>query len=105
VPQLHQESPGEPGGQYAGGRDVPARDELVLRLYARPRFGNVPLAAITQLDVRTWVAELSARGLTPATVTKTYQVFGKVMGAAVDAGCLAQTPCPTFHSRRLSARR
>jgi hypothetical protein len=70
-----------------------ARDELVLRLYALPRFGNVPLAAITQLDVRTWVAELSARGLTPATVTKTYQVFGKVMGAAVDAGYLAQTPC------------
>jgi integrase len=70
-----------------------ARDELVLRLYALPRFGKVPLAAITQLDVRTWVAELSARGLTPATVTKTYQVFGKVMGAAVDAGYLAQTPC------------
>jgi integrase len=70
-----------------------ARDELVLRLYALPRFGDVPLAAITQLDVRIWVAELSARGLTPATVTKTYQVFGKVMGAAVDAGYLAQTPC------------
>jgi integrase len=69
------------------------RDELVLRLYARPRFGNVPLTAITQLDVRTWVAELSGRGLTPATVNKTYQVFGKVMGAAVDAGYLAQTPC------------
>src|ERR687897_216966 len=70
-----------------------ARDELVLRLYALPRFGKVPLAAITQLDVRTWVAELSARGLTPATVTKTYQVFSKVMGAAVDAGYVAQTPC------------
>jgi integrase len=69
------------------------RDELVLRLYAHPRFGKVPLAAITQVDVRTWVAELSARGLTPATVTKTYQVFSKVMGAAVDAGYLAQTPC------------
>jgi hypothetical protein len=66
-----------------------ARDELVLRLYARPRFGKMPLAAITQLDVRTWVAELSARGLTPATVTKTYQVFSKVMGAAVDAGYVA----------------
>src|ERR687898_3340358 len=70
-----------------------ARDELVLRLYALPRFGKVPLAAITQLDVRTWVAELSARGLTPATVTKTSQVFSKVMGAAVDAGYVAQTPC------------
>jgi integrase len=26
-------------------------------------------------------------------VTKTYQVFGKIMAAAVDAGYLAQTPC------------
>jgi hypothetical protein len=73
--------------------DHPRPDELVLRLYACPRFSNVPLAGITQLDVRTWVAELSARGLAPATVAKTYQVFGKVMGAAVDAGYLAQTPC------------
>jgi integrase len=51
------------------------------------------LAAITQLEVRTWVAELSARKLAPSTVTKTYQLFGKVMAAAVDAGYLAQTPC------------
>jgi integrase len=63
------------------------------QVYAVPRFGNVPLAAITQLDVRTWVAQLSARGLTPATVTKADQVFGKVMGAAVDAGYVTQTPC------------
>jgi integrase len=54
---------------------------------------GVGLASKGGVDVRTWVAELSARGLTPATVTKTYQVFGKVMGAAVDAGYLAQTPC------------
>jgi integrase len=70
-----------------------ARDETLLRLYAVPRFGDMPLAAISQLEVRAWVTELSARGFAPATVIKTYQLFGKVMAAAVDAGYLAQTPC------------
>ena len=70
-----------------------ARDEMALRLYAVPRFGDMPLAAISQLEVRAWVAELSARGLAPATVVKAYQLLGKVLAAAVDAGYLAQTPC------------
>jgi integrase len=69
------------------------RDELLLRRLALPSFGAVPLAAISQRDVRAWVAELSARGLAPATVQKSYQLLGKVMGAAVDAGMLAQSPC------------
>jgi integrase len=70
-----------------------ARDETLLRLYAVPRFGDMPLAAISQLEVRAWVADLSARGFAPATVTKAYQLLGKVLAAAVDAGYLAQTPC------------
>jgi integrase len=69
------------------------RDELLLRRLALPRFGDAALAAIGQRDVRAWVAELSARGLAPATVQKSYQLLCKVMGAAVDAGMLAQTPC------------
>src|SRR6266508_3867117 len=60
-----------------------ARDETLLRLYAVPRFGQIPLAAISQLEVRAWVAELTARGFAPATVTKAYQLLGKVMAAAV----------------------
>lgn len=70
-----------------------ARDEDYFRLYIAPRFAAMPLAGISQRDVRAWVAELSARGLAPATVQKTYQLLGKVMGAAVDAGMLAQSPC------------
>jgi integrase len=31
--------------------------------------------------------------LAPATVQKSYQLLGKVMGAAVDAGMVAQSPC------------
>jgi integrase len=70
-----------------------ARDETLLRLHALPRFGDMPLATIRQLEVRAWVAELSAEGLAPATVVKAYQLLGKVLAAAVDAGYLAQTPC------------
>jgi hypothetical protein len=42
-----------------------ARDETLLRLYAIPRFGDMPLAAISQLEVRVWVADLSTRGFAP----------------------------------------
>jgi integrase len=69
------------------------RNETLLRRYALPRFGDVTLVAISQRDVRAWVADLSGRGLAPATVQKAYQLLGKVMGAAVDAGMVMQTPC------------
>src|SRR6266516_3936661 len=35
-----------------------ARDEAYLTSYILPRFGEIPLAAVGQLDVRSWVAEL-----------------------------------------------
>ena len=81
------------------------RDELLLRRLALPSFGAVPLAAISQRDVRAWVAELSARGLAPATVQKAYQLLGKVMGAAVDAACwrsrrVGGCRCPKSSARR-----
>jgi hypothetical protein len=75
------------------GPTTRARDEMLLRRYALPRFGDLALVAISQRDVRAWVAELSAGPLAPATVQKAYQLLGKVMGAAVDAGMVMQTPC------------
>jgi integrase len=69
------------------------RNETLLRRYALPRFGDLALVAISQRDVRAWVAELSGLGLAPATVQKAYQLLGKVMGAAVDAGMVMQSPC------------
>jgi hypothetical protein len=70
-----------------------ARDEMLLRRYALPRFGNQPLAAIRQREVRAWVADLAATELAPSTVRKTYHLLGKVLAAAVDAGMIAQSPC------------
>ena len=69
-----------------------SRDKWLLDRYVLPRYQRRQLAAITQLDVREWVAELSARGLAPATVQKAFQVFAKVMASAIDAGYIAQTP-------------
>ena len=69
------------------------RDEWLLRGHILPAFGSTALANIGQLEVRSWVAELTARGLAPNTVHKAYQVLSKALAAAVDAGLLAITPC------------
>jgi integrase len=69
------------------------RDETYLRRYVLPRFGDLPLEAIRQREVRAWVAWLLAQGFAPATIVKAYQLLNKVMTAAVDAGMLVQSPC------------
>ena len=39
------------------------------------------------------IAELSARGLAPATVTTAGQLMSKIMASAVRSGCIAGSPC------------
>jgi integrase len=70
-----------------------ARDDSYLRTHVLPRFGAVRLEAITPLEVRSWVTDLTRRGLAPATVHKAYQTLAKVLRAAVDANLLPDTPC------------
>ena len=62
------------------------RDRMLLDRYLLPRFGPLPLASLSQRDVRAWVTELSAKGLAPATVHKCYQVLTKILAAAVERG-------------------
>jgi hypothetical protein len=69
------------------------RDATYLRRYVLPRFGELPLEAIRQREVRAWVAWMLAQGFAPATVAKAYQLLNKVMSAAVDAGMLTISPC------------
>lgn len=70
-----------------------ARDEAYIRNHVIPVFGELPLGAITQLQVRAWVADLAAAGRAPATVQKAYQTLSKILQGAVDAGLIAQSPC------------
>jgi integrase len=69
------------------------RDELMYAKHVLPVFGDVPLAAIGRLEVRSWVADLSRNGLAPTSVHTTHQILAKVMSAAVDVGMLAFSPC------------
>jgi integrase len=69
------------------------RDRGYLDRYVLPTFADFSLAELRQLDVRAWAADLSSRGLAPATVVKAYQLLGKVMSAAVDGGLIAANPC------------
>jgi len=57
-----------------------------------PRLASMPIGAITTLEVRAWVAELSAAVLAPATVHKPCQTLSEVLRAAVDNDMLALSP-------------
>jgi len=78
-----------------------AQHKRLLDQHLLPRFGRRQLAAISQLDVRHFIADLSAAGLAPATVAKVYQVLAKIMGAAVDAGMIARSPCRAIRLPRI----
>ena len=69
-----------------------ARQDGIVRGHIVPRFGDLPLARIENADVQAWVAELSARGLAPASVKKIYDVFAKCVQAAVDDQRLPRNP-------------
>jgi integrase len=62
-----------------------ARDEATYRNHVKPVFGHRELGKIEHLEVRSWVAGLSARGLAPATVQKCHQIVGKALRGAVAA--------------------
>jgi integrase len=59
-----------------------------------PTFGELPLARIDVMAVRTWLAELhDAREVSATTIAKAYRLLGRILGAAVEAGYLPASPC------------
>jgi integrase len=81
-----------------------ARDERLFRLHILPRFESMPLVAITQYEVRAWVTHATRQGLAASTVRRAYQLLGKVMAAAVDAGMIGQNPCRRVPLPRIERR-
>lgn len=53
----------------------------------------MPLAGIIPTEVRSFVSDLHAAGLAPATVRKTYNVFRAIMGAAEESSLIGRSPC------------
>lgn len=69
-----------------------ARDDDYIERYLKPAFGHLRLGEIDHAMVRAWVAELSARGLAPATVVLAAGILRKILATAVTAGLLATSP-------------
>jgi integrase len=63
----------------------------------------MPLVAISQYEVA-WVTYATRYGLAPSTVRRAYQPLGKVLGAPVDAGMIAQNPCRRVPLPRIERR-
>jgi len=88
-----------------------ARYEDAYRVHIAPRWADAPLDGITYADIQAWLAELSASGLSGASVRKIHLVLSGVLGAAVRdrripanpaSGC-ALPPLGTKRRRYLTA--
>ncbi len=84
-------------------RTTVARDRSYLANHVLPKWGRTRLDRITKAEVERWVAELGEPGqskrsdgdtLAPATIEKIYQVFRKIMAAAVEDERIPKLPCP-----------
>ena len=70
-----------------------ARLEGILATHVLPAFGRVPLAGVSNLEVRRFVAGMLDKGSSPATARKTYSVLNQMMRAAVADRRIAFNPC------------
>lgn len=57
--------------------------ESLVRTLILPTWGGDYLSAVTNVEVRAWVADLSARGLSPSRVRQAYQRLAQMLDAAV----------------------
>jgi len=84
-----------------------ARYEGVLSVHVLPRWGAAPVSSVEHGAVQAWVAELSAGGLSGASVRKAYGVFSGALGLAVKDRRLPSNPAtgvdlpPLNEGRRL----
>ena len=65
-----------------------------LRWHILPTLGDVELAKITPARVRSWHAELLAKGtIGPVTVAKCYRLLRTILGTAVEDELIVKNPC------------
>lgn len=64
-----------------------------LRLHILPQFGDKPIGGIEPVDVREWVANLGAAGLSTSTVHATYGLLARILRTAEIDGVIRRTPC------------
>lgn len=78
--------------------------QSLMRTCVLPTFGSMPIARVEQPAVAAWVAGLRARNLSASRIRQAYRVLSGMLGAAVQAGYLAKTPCAGVKLPRIPQR-
>ena len=84
------------GAETASERLVvsPGREaDGILERHLIPAFGKRELSSIEPVDVRQFIASLSAAGKAPRTVRNIYRVLALVLGSAVENMRIVRNPC------------
>lgn len=75
--------------------------ESLLRSCINPTLGNRRLDKLQKIEIREWVAELTARGLSASRVRQALVVLSQVLDAAVDDDLITINPCRGVRPPRL----
>jgi integrase len=67
--------------------------ESELRLHILPVLGDVPLGLLSKATVRSWHADLLAKGPGASTTAKCYRLLRAMLNTAVEDGLIVTNPC------------
>lgn len=67
--------------------------ESILRNRLLPRFAGARIAAVEQVDVRRFIAELAEAGDEPGTIRNSFNVLRLVFATALGSGAIKTNPC------------
>lgn len=67
-------------------------DDVRKRKHLDPRWSDVPIGSITRHDVKAWIADLRAQGVSPETVKRIVHLFSASLTAALDAEVIDTNP-------------
>ena len=79
--------------------------ESILRSRLLPKFGDHQLRQVTPAGVRSWMAEMAAEGLSPASIRQQRQVLHAMLEVGVADGLLSRNPTAHVKAPSVSRRR
>ena len=79
--------------------------ESILRSRLLPKFGDHQLRQVTPAGVRSWMAEMAAEGLSPASIRQQRQVLHAMLEVGVADGLLGRNPIAHVKAPSVSRRR
>ena len=72
--------------------------------FALPAFGRTPVGRISRAEVQAWVREMSEAGVGPDTVRRSSRILKAILGEAVEARMIPESPCRRISLPRPSHR-